>query len=767
LILISHSSWSQNTGSDNLKIHEKSFSEELYMTTDRDFYVAGEKVWLKIFKLNALTSAPVNLSKVVYVDLLDPENNPVDQLKIEVKGFSGSGVIVLPDTLRTGNYILRSYTNWMQNFPKDLFAYKSISVINPFDKITTFKIPSVQIPDSVIFYPEGGHLQAGFETRLGFKIIDRNGNPVRMSGSLVDDNNDTLCHLKTGYNGYGFVSVKPSDQRGIFLVASDKNQEWKIPLPHVFKDGFILTAGSHGEDSQTIAKLNSGNYPTIKGDSAFLRVYSTGLSGFSKTLIPATDHEFNISAKDIPYGISHLQVVDGHGNILTDRWISKENDKLINYKIDLEKNKYAPRENIKINISATDNSGNPVESDFSISIVKSVTVNREKLSFEHFRQLPGEAPVIEDCKLKNINDYLVFFRPPEHLSAPDENADFPAHLPELEGHLITGHIKDRVTGEPLQNEFITLSLVGKAAVCLFAKTDDSGSFSFVTKENGLKEIVIQPLYQRKDCYVDLKNPFPSGLGNHDNGLFFLDASKLDNINNVIISMQINNIYEPFYYNPFNSAVPAHGQNFYSKPDKTIMMSDYIELTSVKEIVSELIPGVTTTKNNGKINFRFSKPYPAEPFKNSPLVLVDGVPVYDLEKVIAINSKDIEKVDVLNDRYYISGLVIDGIIHFITKKGNLTAYDLDKSVFRMEYDLLKRKNDFYSPDYSVDSLKNNHLPDFRNTLYWNPDMHTDKTGRATAGFYSSDESYEYTIIIEGITLDGMRGSATLPLIIQGR
>jgi len=112
-------------------------------------------------------------------------------------------------------------------------------------------------------------------------------------------------------------------------------------------------------------------------------------------------------------------------------------------------------------------------------------------------------------------------------------------------------------------------------------------------------------------------------------------------------------------------------------------------------------------------------------------------------------------------------VIDGILHFITKKGNLTAYDLDKSVFRMEYDLLKNKDDFYSPDYSLDSLKNNHLPDFRNTLYWNPDMHTGKTGKATAGFYSSDESAEYTITIEGITRDGKRGSATLPLIIKER
>ena len=121
------------------------------------------------------------------------------------------------------------------------------------------------------------------------------------------------------------------------------------------------------------------------------------------------------------------------------------------------------------------------------------------------------------------------------------------------------------------------------------------------------------------------------------------------------------------------------------------MSKYIELTSVKEIVAELIPGVVTTKNNGRINFRLTKPYQTKPFENGPLVLVDGVPVYDLNKVIGINSNEIEKVDVLIDRYFISGNVIDGILHFITKKGNLSAFDLDRSVFRMEYDLLEKKN----------------------------------------------------------------------------
>lgn len=231
-------------------------------------------------------------------------------------------------------------------------------------------------------------------------------------------------------------------------------------------------------------------------------------------------------------------------------------------------------------------------------------------------------------------------------------------------------------------------------------------------------------------------------------------------------MQINNIYEPFYQHAVRKEKNSERHNFYGKPDNTIEMSSYIELISVKEIVKELVPGVLMTRSNDKIHFKLVK-YQTQPFLNDPLVLVDGVPVYDLEKVLGINSREMEKVDVIISKYFISDIVLDGILHFVTKKGNLSVFDMDKSVFRQEYEFMQNKNEFYSPDYSLNSLKNNHLPDFRNTLYWNPDMHTDKTGKADIEFYSSDESSEYTITIEGITSYGKTGTATMPLIINAR
>ena len=61
------------------------------------------------------------------------------------------------------------------------------------------------------------------------------------------------------------------------------------------------------------------------------------------------------------------------------------------------------------------------------------------------------------------------------------------------------------------------------------------------------------------------------------------------------------------------------------------------------------------------------------------------------------------------------------------------------VFRQAYAALSEESSFQSPEYSSDSLKNSPLADFRNTLYWNPDLHTREDGTSSFEFYTSDET----------------------------
>ncbi len=774
VLIFTHSfafSYSQTPDKEIIKSSEKYYNEGLYIRTDRDLYISGEKVWMKIYKINGLNSTPGNVSKVVYIELLDTDNNPINQLKAGIDGYSGSAVFRLPDTLRTGNYFIRSFTHWMQNFPEDLFSYKKISVINPF-RINEIKIPSLyQGADSIIFFPEGGSLISGMQGRIGFKSLNKEGEPVAIRGALINGRNDTLARIETGKEGYGWTAINPSSANNYFLVTKDRNgRAKKFRLPDAEDDGIFMSVPQKNEKSSALVKIRISHNFTPADSNIFLVMNTAGLTGFKKEIRIQKGGEIIILRKDMPPGLSHLVIIDGHETILAQRWVYNETGQHLNYKIALPEKAYSSREKIEMSITATDNTGNPVESDFSVSVAKAVTLNDKSIDRNKFRQLPAIATINSDKLSEDINNWLIFYNsqdPPADQSGESDNRD-PLFLPEIGGHLISGNIKYRKSGEAVKTENISLSFVGKAALCQFAKTNDKGEFNFNTSERGIREIVIQPLSdQITDYYIELKNAFPPAIKKYNPGSFIPDTSKLSDINNVIISSQINNIYEPYTPAAGNNMAVRSKPDFYGKPDNTILLSKYIELTSLKEVVKEIIPGVSTVRKNDKVSFKLFYQYQSKPFENNPLVLVDGVPVYDLEKVLSISSKDLEKIDVFTTRYYISDIVMDGILHFVTKKGNLDVIDLDRSVYHVQYDLPESRHDFYSPDYSTDKLLNDRIPDFRNTLYWNAEMHTDKTGKASMEFYSSDESGEYVITVEGISGDGKTGSSSMPLIINSR
>ena len=88
-----------------------------------------------------------------------------------------------------------------------------------------------------------------------------------------------------------------------------------------------------------------------------------------------------------------------------------------------------------------------------------------------------------------------------------------------------------------------------------------------------------------------------------------------------------------------------------------------------------------------------------------------------------------------------------------------------SVFRQVYEGCLKDEIFYSPGYSADAGRLSRIPDFRNTLYWNPDVVTSADGSAAIEFYTSDEEMEYTVIIEGFTSEGIRLHYTTPLQVK--
>src|SRR3954469_18427652 len=60
---------------------KQALQEKVYVRTDRSGYITGELMWFKVYCVDGYKSKPLDVSKVVYVELLGEANEVVLQRK--------------------------------------------------------------------------------------------------------------------------------------------------------------------------------------------------------------------------------------------------------------------------------------------------------------------------------------------------------------------------------------------------------------------------------------------------------------------------------------------------------------------------------------------------------------------------------------------------------------------------------------------------------------------------------------------------------------
>lgn len=91
--------------------------EKVYLHQDKGYYAVGDTIWLAGYIVNAQTHKPSNLSKVLYVDLIDSRNQIKEQLKLYNDKGRATGELVLNREYLPGKYRLRAYTRLMTDAP--------------------------------------------------------------------------------------------------------------------------------------------------------------------------------------------------------------------------------------------------------------------------------------------------------------------------------------------------------------------------------------------------------------------------------------------------------------------------------------------------------------------------------------------------------------------------------------------------------------------------------------------------------------------------
>jgi len=143
-----------------------------------------------------------------------------------------------------------------------------------------------------------------------------------------------------------------------------------------------------------------------------------------------------------------------------------------------------------------------------------------------------------------------------------------------------------------------------------------------------------------------------------------------------------------------------------------------------------------------------------------LIVVDGMDV-DPDYLSLINPTDVESIEVLKSAintsiYGTKG--VGGVLIITMKQGEYTLRSSNTytpGIIKFTPKGYYKTREFYSPNYD-DPKTNIAAPDLRTTIYWNPQVITDASGKASVGFFNADGPGNYKVVVEGINEHGHIG-----------
>jgi hypothetical protein len=731
--------------------------EKLYVHTDKSIYLNNEVCWFKIYTVDGIFHEPLNLNKIAYVELLDANNQPVAQEKIELKDASGQGSIKLPINLPTGKYTLVAYTNWMKNFDSNFFFKKSISIINT--QYVADIAPIKKTNYNISIFPESGSLLSGIKNTIGFSVTNNLGQGILSNGWIIRNNKDTISQVSTMINGLGSNSImidEEDEYKMIFLI-SDTIVEKQFPKAQ--STGAVLQVSTN-QDSvvATIylksSPINSG-YLVIHNRGIVKRVLQVYFTNEQATIKTALNN--------LGDGINVFSFFDLDKKPIAERLYFKYPEENAS-KVILEANYFKKRQKINLTIQSTNsNIYNASMAVYKIdSLQKIDEVNIENyiwLSSDLYGKV--ESPDMYFNK-SNVNrallmDNLMLTKGWRRYLMKDilqgKIQPILSFLPEMGGSLIGGKLSNANTKAKVDETAAYISSPSINTTFTSSISDSIGRLRFQLnnfKNDG--QIIVQAAnLDNSNNKVEIENPFVAKnyfLSITDP--IFIKTLPKSNLAFLHRNVQIQNLYTPQFTNQIQAS-KKDTNAFYYKPDRTYFLDDYARFTTLEEVIREYVTPVSLVKKKGKYQLYVYDEAYKKFFESNPLVLLDGVVIQDIDKFLEYDPLKIRKLEVVSRTYFLGNIAYSGIINFTTYKGKLESFEIDPKAVVLNYSGLQDRRIFAAPVYETQAQIDSRIPDFRQLLYWNPNLNFDK--KIATSFYSSDVSGKYYISIQGVDKKG--------------
>lgn len=757
----------QNT-SDQLanQLHELSknhASESVYVQTSKGIYETGEDLWFKGHVLNSQYLTPSIQSKTLYVQLLESQTKKaVWEEKYEIENGFVNGHIYVQDTLQEGSYTLAVYTPYsFYNDKQPITSIRELQIVKNItdyhqskNKDTFVKTETKETTIDFQVFPEGGHLVSGITSTVAFKAVDSQGHPKTVSGTLYENNNPKIS-FKTTHAGMGRFSFIPDNSKHYYIELDSTSIKKQYTLPAIKTKGYVLQLVGNTKKNLTF-KVSKN---TSHKETVYLRVQVRGVAYSVAKVAIAKERLIKIPLEDIPQGIAEVTLFDQELESVAERLVYVNQDQKLNIKAVLDKGEYLIKGNVQLKLKVTDQHNNPVVAHLGLSVFDAFYNNLEdsKTIESHYHlsaQLKG--------RLYNPSYY---FNP--------ENTNRYQGLDLLlltQGWRCYGWKEQNLKS---QNTLKTTQLTNGV----------EGEFTYIKKGKKSPEqsfiIVYDPLEEQNKSMVplDTNNKFvlkPSHLKMGRRLFIKHFGTKKDK---VLISvknpfMTINNIKKLKDYGYPIEPVTEKREVNETKTLKWQSIKDAIKLDEI-ELVAKKRGVVKRDKYLAKLDSLAKLEMAGvdyvcklDNYFNCPIHSFGDNSKRPVEEEVYL------ELQVKEGGQFVTGVApVDGQVF---RNPELPAYRYPKltDAYLLEkFNIIQTKGyytkkEFYNPIYDK-TEQTDGFPDYRNTLYWKPDILTNNKGEVQLEFSVSSINSKFIGVIEGVSGNGELGRQTFEFHVRKR
>jgi hypothetical protein len=174
---------------------------------------------------------------------------------------------------------------------------------------------------------------------------------------------------------------------------------------------------------------------------------------------------------------------------------------------------------------------------------------------------------------------------------------------------------------------------------------------------------------------------------------------------------------------------------------------------MEEVMREYIAGINVRHNRDGFHFMTIDEPRNIVYEDNPLMLLDGIPIFDADEIIALDPLKIEKIETVRQRFHKGYLDCKGIVTYTSYEGDLAGHTINSHAMSFEYEGIQTWKQYAYPTYNSAYERNSKIPDYRNTLYWQPNIELSKENNSQIEIFTSDYPADYVITLEGISAAG--------------